>query len=42
MTTVAQAFGYRSNRLSEAHPSIAFQCGIGIELELELKVLGKF
>lgn len=35
MTTVAQAFGYRSNRLSEAHPNIAFQCGIGIELELE-------
>ena len=35
MTTVAQVFGYRNPRLSEPHPSIAFQCGVGIELEVE-------
>ena len=35
MTTVAQTFGYREGRLTEAHSSIALQCGVGIELELE-------
>lgn len=35
MTTVAEVFGKRIPSLTAAHPGIAMQCAVGIELELE-------
>ena len=35
MTTVAQYFGKREPSLTASHPSLALDCGVGIELELE-------
>lgn len=35
MTTVAEAFGHRTPRLSADHPKIAFNANVGIELEIE-------
>lgn len=35
MTTVARVFGHRNPRLSPAHPKLAFNANVGIELEIE-------
>lgn len=35
MSTVAQIFGHRSSRLGAAHPKLAFNSHVGIELEIE-------
>lgn len=35
MTTVAEHFGLSAPTLTAEHPSIALQCGIGVELEIE-------
>lgn len=35
MTTVASTFGHRNPRVSNAHPKLAFNANVGIELEIE-------